>query len=70
MSLVTQGRCLLKQLLKKKGLTQRELASRLNVNESQVSEWVNDIKVMTLLTAVNVARVLNCTVEELYEWHE
>jgi transcriptional regulator with XRE-family HTH domain len=64
------GRCLLRFRLKEAGITQKSLADRLLMPISQVSDYVNNRRDMTLNTAANNAYVLNCAIEDLYEWEE
>lgn len=62
------GKCLLPLLLKESRITQSELADKLNVTKQQVNKYSTNKRVMSLSTAKNVATILNCRVEELYEW--
>lgn len=64
------GRCLLRDILDRKGMTIQDLANRLGVSRQQVSKYVNNKKKMSLETAVSIAWVLNVNVLELYEWIE
>lgn len=51
-------------------MTQWELAERLNVREQQINKYVNDRQGMSLQVAKNIASVLDCQMEDLYEWIE
>lgn len=64
------GNCLLRDLLLKRDMTQLELAERLNVAPQQVNHYVQNNRVMSIQTAMNVSRILNCNIEDLYEWKE
>lgn len=62
------GRCLLADRLKKADLTQAELAELTNIPKSTISEYVNEIHVMSLAKAKTIAHVLNCNIDDLYIW--
>lgn len=64
------GRSLLRYRIKKAGLTQRETAKRLGVPESFISMVIKGERPLSLQRAVNLARILDCRVEDLNEWHE
>lgn len=64
------GRCLLRQRLKDAGIAQYQLANRLNVTEQQINKYVNDRQNMSLQVAKNIAVILNCHIDDLYEWIE
>lgn len=51
-------------------MTQLELADLLGVTEQQINKYVNDRQKMSLKTSYNVAKTLNCHIENLYEWVE
>jgi len=62
------GRCLLRSLLRKFDMTQIELADKLNVTEQQINKYVNDRQRMSIEVARNISEILNCRIEDLYEW--
>jgi len=62
------GKCLLLDLLNGANMTQRDLAIKLGVTEQQVNKYVRDRQRMSIQTAKNVAHILNCSMEDLYEW--
>lgn len=62
------GKCLLSDRLKKADLTQVELSELTNISKSQISEYVNNKHIMSLETARIISKVLNCYIEDLYEW--
>lgn len=64
------GRCLLRQRLREADMTQVELAEELNVTVQQINKYVLDKRKMSLQTAANVAFLLGCNIEDLYEWVE
>jgi transcriptional regulator with XRE-family HTH domain len=62
------GKCLLADRLKKADLTQIELAELTNIPKSQISEYVNNKHVMSLVTAKTISHALNCSIDDLYIW--
>lgn len=61
------GRCLLAELLKRAGMTQQELATRLGVPKQQINKYVNNRCQMSYKKARKIAYILNCPMEDLYE---
>lgn len=51
--------------LKRRGISQRELADQLGVRESFISDVVRGKKTPSLASAVKIAQILNTTVEAL-----
>jgi DNA-binding XRE family transcriptional regulator len=64
------GRCLLKELLIKSGINQVILADTLGISVQQINKYANDVQKMHIETAKNISYVLNCQIEDLYEWIE
>ncbi|MBT2599121.1 MULTISPECIES: helix-turn-helix transcriptional regulator [unclassified Oceanobacillus] len=62
------GRCLLDRHLKENYMTQLELADKLGVSKQQINKYVLNKQKMSLEVAGNIAYILNCHVEDLYEW--
>ena len=62
------GKCLLRIRLIKAEMSQSELGRRVNLSPQMISHYVNDRKIMSLEVAKSIAAVLNCNVEDLYEW--
>lgn len=62
------GRCLLARRLREAKMTQQELCEKLNMPPSQVSDWANDVKKMSLANAKTVAHALQIPIDDLYEW--
>lgn len=62
------GRCLLKKLLRARGISQRDLADRAGMSESQVSQYATNKQVMNLDTAKTIAAAIGCHIDDLYEW--
>jgi transcriptional regulator with XRE-family HTH domain len=57
----------LKPLLERAKLTQRGLSDRINVTERNVNDWVRGVSYPRLDRAVDMARALNVSLEELCE---
>ncbi len=53
-------------LRKDKGITQEELAQKLNVTAQAVSKWENDISYPDIMTLPQLAKILGITVDELF----
>lgn len=64
------GRCLLRELLHRADMEQLQLAHKLNVTPQQINKYVNDKQGMSLEVAKNIASILNCQMDDLYEWTE
>lgn len=64
------GRCLLRQRLRDAGMNQTQLADKLKVSEQQINKYVNNRQGMSLKVAKNIAVILNCYIDDLYEWVE
>lgn len=64
------GRCQLRDLLLKNDMTQVELAEKLSVMPQQIQHYIQNNRVMSLKVAKNISAILNCTIEELYDWIE
>jgi transcriptional regulator with XRE-family HTH domain len=56
----------LKLVLIAKGISQKELAIRINVNESCVSNWVKGKRIPHIHQFLNLRQVLGLSVEELW----
>lgn len=67
---VRSGRCLLRLRLKEASMTQAELARRLQMPVSQVSDWCNNRKTMGLDNCKNIADILGISMDSLYEWEQ
>lgn len=63
------GKCLLSERLRQVGMTQTELASRLNVERQQVNKWALNKQLMSIESAKNVSTIIGLdTIDDLYEW--
>lgn len=61
-------RCLLRDLLRAADMEQRELADLLGVKVQQVNKYVLDKQKMSIQVAKNIATILSCELDDLYEW--
>ncbi|PID15563.1 transcriptional regulator [Sporosarcina sp. P34] len=64
------GRCLLREILESKGMNQNDLAIKLSVTKQQVNKYVTNKQGMSLEVAKNIAVILDCQIEDLYQWNE
>ncbi|PIC80512.1 transcriptional regulator [Sporosarcina sp. P18a] len=64
------GRCLLREILESKGMNQHDLAIKLSVTKQQVNKYVTNKQGMSLEVAKNIAVILDCQIEDLYQWNE
>ncbi len=51
-------------------MTQQELADRIGVTKQTISKYVHNSQVMSYQTALNISKVLDCQMEDLYEIKE
>lgn len=59
-----------KELLKKKGMTQEQLAKRLKVSQPTISGWINGSAVPKTRDLSSVAKTLGVSVEQLLKCFE
>lgn len=64
------GRCLLRNRLEEAHMSQAELAEKLGITKQQINKYINNINVMSYQTAYNIASILKCDMEDLYEMYE
>lgn len=62
------GKCLLRSRLEKAKISQIDLAKRVNLSPQMISHYLANRKLMSLDNAKSIADVLNCRIEDLYEW--
>ena len=62
------GRCLLADKLKKAKMSQQELANKLDVTKQQVNHYIHGRRIMNITIAKNIAYLLECEIDDLYEW--
>jgi DNA-binding XRE family transcriptional regulator len=62
------GKCLLSDRLLQAHMSQQELAEKLGVSRQQINHYVKKKRIMTLPIAINIAAILNCNIDDLYEW--
>lgn len=62
------GRCLLRERLKEVGMTQKQLAERLNLSPQKINDYASGERRMSLGTAKTVADILDCHIDDLYDW--
>lgn len=64
------GRCLLQVRLNNTHTSQQELAHKLGITKQQVNKYVLNKQKMSIETAGNIAFILRCHIDDLYEWIE
>ena len=57
----------LEELRKASGLTQSELAEKVEVSRKSINSVENGIYIPTTLLALKIAKTLNCTVDDLFQ---
>lgn len=56
----------LRQLREKKGLTQKDLANSLGVDQSAVSLWKKGKTMPRADVAIRITQLLDCTLDDIY----
>lgn len=64
------GRCLLRDLLHRRGMTQTELADKIGRSPQRIHDYSTNRVKMTLETAATIASVIGCHIDDLYEWKQ
>lgn len=60
-------RCLLLDLLRKRGMTQTDLADLLGIPKQRINEYVNDRHVMPYNIAYSISKTIHCDMADLYK---
>ncbi|MDX5474498.1 MAG: helix-turn-helix domain-containing protein [Bacillaceae bacterium] len=60
-------KCNLKWLIAKSGLTQVEVAVKMGVTPQQLNSWVSMKKFPRIDKAMELCRIIGCTLNDLYE---
>lgn len=58
---------LIASLRKKQGITQKQLAEKLNISYQAVSKWENNLSEPDLITIENLAKIFNITVADFFD---
>lgn len=58
---------LIGELIEGKGLKKRYIAKKINVNENTLTNWINGRSYPRLDQAVELADLLECNINDLYE---
>ncbi len=54
----------------KSGYKKKFIADKLSISQTVLSRWINDRSKPSLENAFKLADILNCKVDDLYEWKE
>jgi plasmid maintenance system antidote protein VapI len=65
---LSYGRSRLPELLRMRGTTKSEFARRMDFHPSMVSQIISGHKRFSLLQAKRASDILDCHIEDLYEW--
>ncbi len=57
----------LAELRKEKGISQEELAVKLEVNQTAVSQWERGVYCPSCEKLPKIAKILDCSIDELFE---
>lgn len=57
----------IKNFRRKRKLSQKELAMKMNVKQNTISQWENDLRIPNIKQGLKLAQVLETTVENLYK---
>lgn len=64
------GKCLLRYHLTRNRMSQQELAEHSGLTKQTISRYINNAHIMSYETALNIAKILDCQMEDLYEIKE
>lgn len=64
------GKCLLLNLLHRRGWTQADLADRTGISKTQINEYITNTRRMSLANSYIISRALHCHIEDLYSWKD
>lgn len=56
----------LKEIREQHSITQKQLAEKLNVEQNTVSQWETGTRIPRTSTLVELAQILNCSIDDLF----
>ncbi|GLI82409.1 hypothetical protein ANABIO32_00950 [Rossellomorea marisflavi] len=62
------GRCRLRLILDHRRMTQEDLVVISGLHKSQINEYINNKRIMSLKSARIISKSCKCKIEDLYEW--
>ncbi|MEW5569694.1 helix-turn-helix domain-containing protein [Rossellomorea marisflavi] len=62
------GRCRLRFILDHRRMSQEDLVVMTGIHKSQINEYINDKRKMSLKSARIISKSCNCSIDDLYEW--
>ncbi|MED4523591.1 helix-turn-helix transcriptional regulator [Bacillus velezensis] len=64
------GKCRIPELCKKRGISLSQLAAMVGVSKTQMSDYVSLRNLPSIERTYNIAMMLGCAPEDLYNWIE
>ncbi|MCY7794138.1 helix-turn-helix transcriptional regulator [Bacillus spizizenii] len=64
------GKCRIPELCKEIGIEHAQLAAKVGLDKSRISDYASLRNIPNIELAYNIARALGCRLEDLYEWVE
>jgi len=64
------GRCLLREHLHRVDMTQSDFAEQMGITVQQINNNVSNRQTISLKVAKNIAAIVRCPIDDLYEWEE
>jgi len=64
------GKCRIPELCYKRGIDQTQLAAKVGLTKQHITDYVSLRNIPSIERAYNIAHVLGCVPEDLYEWSE
>ncbi|QHZ45857.1 helix-turn-helix transcriptional regulator [Bacillus swezeyi] len=64
------GKCRIPELCSKRGIDQTQLAAKVGLTKQHITDYVSLRNKPSIERAYNLAKILGCSIEELYEWSE
>lgn len=62
------GQCLLQKKLRSINKSQKWLSNKTKIPTGRISEYANNNRMMSLVTAKKIAMAIECEIDDLYEW--
>ncbi|WP_423190960.1 helix-turn-helix transcriptional regulator [Bacillus haynesii] len=64
------GKCRIPELCSSRGIDQTQLAAKVGLTKQQITDYVSLRNKPSIERAYNLAKILGCSIEELYDWTE